>query len=160
MTQQMTEETFAKLSMFLKEDANAVKLCIDLIYLGHIVDDFIDKDVQRTDDEVKQAFLLALGEIPLNPFYQAFQSQLAPMMMSSTLLWLNSNELEHGNKDERLTAFCLRNALLNLVHFCMFLLGGASWTIKHGPDFWKTFLLTNDKLVELQEESQEDIHSL
>ncbi len=131
-----------KLSMFLKDDINAVKLAIDLMYLGHFFDDLIDKDLVRSDEDIVQAMLLSLGEIPMNPFYQAYQAQLAPMMMSTSLLWLNSNDLEHGNNDDKHTAFCIRNALLNLIHFCMFLLGGVSWVREHGPEFWRTFSLT------------------
>ena len=155
MTQQMSEETFEKLAMFLKGDVHAIKLCIDLLYLGHFIDDIIDKDVERTDAEINHAFLLAMGEIPMNPFYQAFQNQLAPMMMSATLLWLDSNKLERGGRDDRLTAFCIRNALLNLIHFCMFLIGGVAWAREHGPEFWKTFSLTYNKLDELQSEAQD-----
>jgi hypothetical protein len=140
----MSEETFKKLTMFLKNDVNAIKLCIDLMFLGHYWDDCIDKDVERTDEDINQAFILSLGEIPMNPFYQAYQIQLAPMMMSASLLWLNSTDLEHGTNDEKLTSFCIRNALLNLIHFCMFLVGGVSWVREHGPDFWRTFALTEN----------------
>ena len=155
MTTEMSTGTFEKLALFLKNDVNAVKFCVGLMFLGHLVDDIIDKDVERTDEEINQAFLLALGELPMNPFYQAFQVQLAPMMMSTCLLWLNSNILERGNRDDRLTAFCIRNSLLNLIHFCMFLLGGTAWVREQGPAFWRTFSLTYDKLDELQlEEGQ------
>jgi hypothetical protein len=140
----MSEETFAKLTGFLKGDVNAIKLCIDLMYLGHFWDDLIDKDLVRSDEEINQAFLLSLGDIPMNPFYQAFQIQLAPLMMSASLLWLDSTKLERGDNDSKLTAFCIRNALLNLIHFCMFLVGGVAWVREQGPEFWKTFSLTED----------------
>ncbi len=155
MTQQMSEETFQKLAMFLKNDVNAIKLCIDLMFLGHFWDDLIDKDVQRSDEDINQAFLLSLGEIPMNPFYQAFQIQLAPMMMSASLLWLNSTNLERGSNDEKLTAFCIRNALLNLIHFCMFLVGGVAWVREHGPEFWRTFALTENLYQQFLAEAQD-----
>jgi len=155
MTQPMSEKTFQKLAMFLKNDLNAIKLCIDLMFLGHFWDDLIDKDVQRSDEDINQAFMLSLGEIPMNPFYQAFQIQLAPMMMSASLLWLNSTDLERGNNDEKLTAFCIRNALLNLIHFCMFLVGGVAWTREHGPEFWRTFMLTENLYQKFLAEAQD-----
>ena len=152
MTAEMSTETFEKLALFLKNDVNAVKFCVGLMFLGHFWDDLIDKDVQRSDEDINQAFIFSIGDMPLNPFYQAFQTQLAPMMMSASLLWLNSNDLEHGTNDEKLTAFCIRNVLLNIIHYCMFIVGGTSWVREQGPEFWRTFALTEDLYQEFLKE--------
>lgn len=149
----MSQEVFDKLSFFLQKNRAAVKLCIDLLFVGHLWDDLIDGDVIREPEEIDKAFLIALGELPLNPFYQANQMYLAPLLTSASLLWIDSNGLERGSKDERLTAFCIRNALLNVIHFCIFLVGGGEWVRQQGPDFWRTFLLTNEKYEELLKEN-------
>jgi len=105
--------------------------------VGHLWDDLIDKDRERTPEEINEAFLLMTGEIPMNPFYQAFQLQLSPLMHSAALLWLDSVRLETGTPDERTMAFIIRESLNNIVHYSMLLLGGPAWIKEHGLELWQ-----------------------
>jgi len=122
-----------KFKYFYKGDDNAIKLAIDLLFIGHLWDDLVDKDKIRTDADINQAFTLALGEIPLNPYFPAVYH----MIRNAIIQWECSNILAKGNDDEKLTGFLIRNALMEIVHYLIFLVGGQDWAREHGPDFWR-----------------------
>lgn len=126
-----------RLSFYLKGDRDAMRFCADIIFVGHLWDDLVDRDKVRTPDELDKAFQIMLGEIPTNPFYQANIAQLSGLMMSAILLWRDANVLETGNEDERLASFIARNAMISIVHYCLFLVGGLQWAEEQGPNFWR-----------------------
>ena len=155
MTEKMSREMFDFLVFAMRGDRNAVNLCIDMLFVGHLWDDLIDGDVQRDPEDINSAFLKALGEIPLNPVYIANQYQLAPQMLNVSLMWLASNELEQGTGNERFTAFMIRNGLLSIIHYIMVLIGGIAWARENSAAFWRTFGLTLDKYQEFVEEKKD-----
>jgi hypothetical protein len=127
---------YEELFQLLKSDMNAMEMCFDLIYCGHFWDDLIDKDKVRTDDEIDQCFTAMLGRLPRNPFFQRFIRDLAPLMMSTVLQWKDANKLEvSGNLSERNMAFMLRNMLMQVVGFCIWLVGGDEWYSEAGERF-------------------------
>jgi hypothetical protein len=69
MTEPMSREVFDALTEYLKDDTNARKLVIDLLFVGHLWDDLIDKDLERTDEDINRAFRTMLVDNQLNPFY-------------------------------------------------------------------------------------------
>lgn len=142
MTEPLSDDILLSLKYFLKDDAYAIKYVIDLLFIAHLWDDLFDKDVHRTDEDINQGFIRSLGEIPTNPFYQAYQAQLAPMMANALTMWLESNELEKGNKNEKLTAFSICASVVEIIHYCILLKGGIAWVREVGVDFWKLFGLT------------------
>lgn len=156
MTTSMSQEMLDFLVYVMKEDRNAVNLCLDLLFVGHLWDDLIDQDVKREPEEINAAFIKALGEIPLNPVYIANQFQLAPQMLNVSLMWLASNELEKGNQNERLTAFMIRNGLLAIIHYVMVLVGGIKWATENSAEFWRVFGLTVEKYDEFVAEGAKD----
>jgi len=120
----------------LKCDLNAMEMCFDLIYCGHFWDDLIDKDKIRTDQEIDHCFTAMLGRLPRNPFYQAYIRDLGPLMMSTVLQWKDANKLETvGDIPERNMAFMLRNMLMQVVGYCIFLIGGEEWYAEAGEKF-------------------------
>jgi len=154
MTQPMTDELYEKLAFFMKGEVNAIKLSIDMIYVCHLWDDLIDRDRERGPEDIHKALRIAFAEMPSNPLYQAYQQQFSSLMASAACQYIDSTKLEKGNDDEKLTAFWIRNALLSVLHYCMFLVGGPEWVAEQGPEFWRTFGLTNAKFQEfLKEES-------
>jgi hypothetical protein len=148
MTTDMSQNTIEKLSYFLKGDMNAVNLAINLMFVGHLLDDLIDKDVERTPEDIKNAFRVLMVDNVSNPFYQAYRTQLDPLMASALMMWFDSTDLEKGTDDEKFTAFCIRNALLNVIHSCIMYVGGPDWLLEVGPQFWRSNLLTNAKYIE------------
>jgi hypothetical protein len=151
MTEPLKKEQLEELVFLLKHDRDAIKYVLDILYAGHLWDDLIDKDRIRTDAEINQAFRVALGDIPTNPFFQKFGLALAPLQMSASLLWLDSVKLEKGDENDRMAAFIMRNALAGVVHYCMFLVGGIDWVMEHGHRLWQIFNLY-DKWAEFKQE--------
>ena len=133
----MTPEEKNTFIDFFQGNVDAANLCADLLYVAHLWDDLIDKDKTRTDDEINAAFLKIFGAIPFNPFYQQNAGFLAPQIHNASLVWLDSNVLQTGNENDKFLAFMIRNALLNVCHFCMLLIGGEEYTLKKGPEFWR-----------------------
>jgi hypothetical protein len=132
------EQVIDRLAYYLKGDADALRFCVDIMFLGHLWDDLIDKDKERTPEEINRAFMSAFGTIPQNPFYQAFQEQLRGLVMSAILQWQDANILERTrNPDEMFAAYIARNGMAAIVHYCMFLVGGPEWCNEQGPSFWR-----------------------
>lgn len=151
MTEPLTQHQLDELIFLMKGDKSAVKYVLDVLYVGHLCDDLFDKDRYRTSDEINSAFRIALGDIPMNPFFQAFGQHLAPMQLSAMLLWVDSTKLEKGNDNDKMAAFIMRNALANIVHYCLFLVGGLEWQQENGARIWQIFSL-HDKWIEFKQE--------
>lgn len=139
MTEQFSEEKLNRLGFFLKDDWEAVRLIIDLLFIAHLWDDLIDHDNPRSDEEINQAFSKAIGAIPVNLFYQAHQRLLGPLLHSTALLWLDSTKMERGTLDDKLNCFIARNAILGVMHYSLCLVGGEPWVKEHGAQFLKEF---------------------
>jgi hypothetical protein len=138
---------YLKLYELLNRDRDAFALCVDLIYCGHLWDDLIDKDKVRTDEEINDCFTAMLGRVPRNPFFQRHVQDLAPLMMSAILQWKDANKLEaNGDENERAMAYMLRNALLQVAAYCIYLKGGDELYSVAGEQF--------------QRMCSKDIHSL
>jgi len=125
-----------KLMFFLCGNIDAVKFCIDILFVAHLWDDLVDGDKERNVEEQNAAFRAMLGDVPNNPFYQQNITALAPLMMSSILQWQDANAIE---KDEKAMSYFCRNAMMSIIHYCVFLTGGYSWAEKQGPVFWREF---------------------
>lgn len=151
MTEALNKSQLDEIVYLYKGNKFAVKYVLDILYAGHLWDDLIDKDVERTDADINQAFRVALGDIPTNPFYQANQAHLGPLMMSAAMLWLDSVKLEKGNDNHKMAAFVMRNALMNIAHYCMLLVGGIEWVQENGERIW-SILSLHDKWLEFRQE--------
>lgn len=149
LTSERRQEVLEKLRFFLKDDTQAIKLVLELLFIGHLWDDLIDKDKPRTDAEINQAFSFALGEIPVNKYFTA----VYPLVRNAIGLWETANQLEKGTIDEQTTAFLIRNALMEVIFFLMFLIGGSAWISEQGAEFWRYFGQgIHSKLLEFYEE--------
>jgi len=155
MTKPLTRDELESLSFFLKDDKAALKLALDIIYVGHLWDDLLDGDTQRSGDEVSTAFVKAFRNIPNNVFYLGLhpvaQQQLNGLIVSAAMQYRDSTHLEMGNEDDRFMAFQIRNAVLPIIHFLILLIGGEDWIDQHGVDFWRTFGLRGQYLEFVEE---------
>jgi hypothetical protein len=152
MTTQLTEDTFNSLKYFLKGNMAAVQFALDLIYLSHIIDDLVDRDVERDNEDIKKAFRILIVDQQHNPFYMSFRGVLDPLMASAFMLWLDSTYLETGSDTDRFTAFMIRNDTLKVIQHCLLLVGGPEWQHEQGPDFWRVFGIKETKLDEFKHE--------
>jgi len=147
MSSELPPEKVERLEYFLKGDRHALLFCLDLLWIAHVWDDLIDKDKVLSDEVINQTFLKSLASIPSNPFYQQCQAFLMPMIFNAIVLWLEANELKRGNLDQKAVAFCLDNAVIEIIHFCILLKGQSEWARENAPEFWQLFGPTAGELT-------------
>lgn len=119
-----------------KGDIDAVEFCMQIMYIGQLWDDLIDRDKIRGDAEINAAFTMVLGFLPQNRFYRQHMDSLTPVIVNAALKWQNANTLERGNDDHRMIAWIIRQSLGDIFHYVMFLVGGYGWALEHGPVFF------------------------
>ena len=151
MVEAISKEKQDRLLYFLKEDKYALLFCLDLLYISHLWDDLLDRDKERTGEEINEAFIRSLWRIPSNPFYRQCQPALLPMMYNALVMWLESNSLTKNDKSSKATAFALDNAVIEIIHFCILIKGTIAWAREVGPEFWALFGPTIDDLTECLE---------
>jgi len=142
------ENLVKNLSYFLKGNIDAMRLIIDIFDLIHIWDDLVDKDKERSNDEINNAFRIALIDIPLNPFYQRYQGHLIPLIMNCILQWEDANEMEKMGDSDKHQAFMLRASVIQLISYCAFLIGGMEWSRQVGTNIRKMYIEQLDKFME------------
>jgi hypothetical protein len=143
------ERLVEKLRYFLGANEFAIRLCVDLIYIAHLWDDLIDKDVVRSDQEINDAFRIALVDIPQNPFYQIHQKTITPILLNIILRWQDSNVLEKGEVHDKHLAYGHRAGISEIIGVCAYLVGGPSWAGQQGPDIRRMY---EEKLEDFMEE--------
>ncbi len=88
-------------------------------------DDLIDRDREPTAGEVNNAFVLALFDLQVNPFFVRHRAYLLPLLMSAINAWMDSTQMERGaDTHERMWAFFLKDAGRELFIQCAHLTGG------------------------------------
>ena len=133
------QEFIKKLDVFLKGNIEAIKFCHDLVAMIHIWDDLVDKDKEITDDDINNAFRVALVDIPLNPFYNRYREHLIPLIMNCILQWEDSNKMEKGELQDKHQAFILKASVLQIISYCAFIIGGIEWSRKVGVDIRRMY---------------------
>lgn len=146
--EQKTAEAFQR---WFKGEQTAVAYCLDLAYISHLWDDLIDKDKQRTDEEINNAFMAALFTIPTNPFFRKYESELRPLMASVVQQWEVSNVLEIGDESDREKAYMLRAGIYQIFHYCAQLVGGLQWGRKIGPEIYRFYEETVTSYQEVED---------
>ena len=73
---------------------DALNLFFMLVDLVQTWDDLVDKDREVSQQEVNNAFLVALVYIPSNPFYQTIREQITPMWMTVISAFEVANKFE------------------------------------------------------------------
>jgi hypothetical protein len=136
MSDVLTTDNLRQLGTMLKGDLHAFRFCNNLLYIAHLWDDLHDRDKDRTVAEVDAAFRILLVDNGQNPFYVNFYSQLYPLMASAAMLWMDSNVLA---KEDKFKAIMIRNKVLDIIHYSIFLVGGPEWVTEQGPEFWRVF---------------------
>jgi hypothetical protein len=161
MSKPLTEADLEVLSYLLKGNRDAIRLCLDTIYVGQLWDDMVDQDNERTVDEINSAFLKAFRNIPNNAWFNSlpdrYRYQLEGLLISAAMQYKDSTHLEMGDSDDRFTAFMIRNAVLALIHYVVGLVGGEDWIDENGLLFWRTFSLKGEYLQFVMEGSDAEI---
>lgn len=117
---------------------DALNMCRLLITLGHTWDDIVDKDKPISEDDINNAFLIALVYLPANPFYQRIQAQVLPMWITVVSAYQTANHFErtkdaHGIEIAHTLRYAVGNILAYAMHVCL----GPEKAKEHLPEMWK-----------------------
>ena len=124
-TEAWREERNEKLLDWMAGDHHAVQFVLDLSMLVETWDDLVDKDKPLGEQDIHDAFVAALINFPLNPFYRRHQDALLPLITVAINAWFDSLEMERGDTPhERMWAFFLKDLGLEVFLFCAMLAGG------------------------------------
>ena len=109
--------------------------------LTHTWDDLVDKDKERTEDEINHAFAIALVYLPANPFYQSIQPQVLPMWLSVIYAYQTANAFEKAKDPHGVEiAHGLRYALGHIVSYAIHVCVGPELAKKYIPEMWKVLM--------------------
>lgn len=109
---------------WMQGDEDAAR-CISLLgQISQIADDFVDRDVERLSKDMTNMLLMALVELPENPFYKAYGHWLRPVMGSALIQWNASNDWAKGTDQQKVYAFVYRETLEILIPLMATLVGG------------------------------------
>lgn len=109
--------------------------------LAHIWDDLVDKDNNRTEEEINHAFAIALVYLPANPFYKSIQEQIMPMWLTVISAYQVANHFqkekdEHGIEIAHGLRYAAGNIIAYAVHVCV----GPVKAQEYLPEIWKTVM--------------------
>jgi len=128
------------LRVWLQGNENAILMCLQLVRVSNLWDDLIDKDKDIKDEDINTVFTDLLVNLPLNPFYVAFQRDIAPMMNNIILKWHTANVFEKEQKENDLEkAYMLRAEYYQLFVLCANLIGGSDWAREVSVQIWRLY---------------------
>lgn len=143
-------ETVSKYQRFFRGNTDALALAMAVIRIADVWDDLVDRDEDVTESDINEAFVLALVELPRNPFYRAHMDELLPLMESGVLNWLTANRLEAlGGERELEIANIIRHDIGDLFLHMARLIGGFGWATEIAPEL--KLLVQNDTLKQYLE---------
>ena len=128
------EKMTQALRYWLKDDPGAIRFAIDMVYIAHLWDDLVDKDKDRTANEIGYGFKAALFHLVENPFYMRFIGELKPVMVNAYLGWIASDRVGDPKKE-----WFLRASIYNIIVHCAYLVGGMEWGEQMAPEVWKFY---------------------
>lgn len=115
---------------------NVFRMFVDL---SHTWDDLVDKDKEVREDEINNAFAIALVYLPANSFYQSIQAQILPMWLTVVSAYQTANKFErdkdaHGIEIAHGLRYAAGNIVAYMIHVCV----GPEKAKEFLPDMWKT----------------------
>ena len=114
--------------LFLGRD-DAVDFIRNLVFVAHIWDDLVDRDVSVAPADVNRAFTLAIVGFNTNSFFRQNVDTLLPVLMTGILNWHGANELEaHGTPHALQVAHVTRCSAGDVAVLTAGLIGG----MEHG----------------------------
>lgn len=115
----------------------AAAFAADLCFVAHLWDDLIDADKPVSKDQINRVFSTCLCSIPSNPFYQAHQATLSPLIYAGVLGYIAANQMEaSGNSHQIEIAHGLRYAVANVLAVCVALTNTPDKTAELLPQAW------------------------
>lgn len=119
-----------RIRKFVRGDEQAYEFLMSIHRIVDTWDDLIDKDKPISDDEINNAFHMALIGIPRNPFYRANFALLNPLLESAIVDWHTANVLEkRGDEVSLREAYVIRCSIYTLDIMSARILGGNDWAL-------------------------------
>jgi hypothetical protein len=119
-------------------DESAVEF-IELVFdIVDMWDALIDKDEVIEDQTIHNTFMRCLVDLPANSFYQKNFAVLAPQIMLAVNSWLDANELQKGDEQDRISAYGLRFVWAQLISTSVSLIKGGSAARAISPEIWRS----------------------
>lgn len=116
----------AKLQEWL-QDPWAIQFIVQFGDICELFDDLIDKDKPIRDEHVQRVLWACLTELPLNPWFDKWKTQLIPVIVTGINAWLDANELEQGSADEQVFSYVLRDWYMELLAYCIYICRGKNY---------------------------------
>jgi hypothetical protein len=118
---------------WMRGDKDAVNFIEQFFYVCHLWDDLVDRDKERSVEEINMAFWVLFVSIPENPFYRMHWAELHPVIVAAINDWHVANTLE-AKPEGRDIAYTLRCSIVTIIAHCAYLCGGHDWAREVGPD--------------------------
>lgn len=113
-----------------------------LVDLSHTWDDLVDKDKEVSEDQINDAFLIALVYMLVNPFYQRIQAQILPMWITTVSAYQTANHFEKAKDPHGLEiAHTLRYAAGNIIAYAIHVCVGPEKAKLYLPEMWKAVVV-------------------
>jgi hypothetical protein len=144
----MSEDFKERRERFLKYigDQSAVEF-VELVFdLVDMWDALIDKDEPITDDQIHNTFFKSLIDLPGNSFYQKHYMILAPQLMLTINSWLDANELQKGNENDRVFACGLRFGWIQIIPTVVNLVKGTDAAREISVNIWRDITSDEDAI--------------
>ena len=120
---------------WMKGNRDAVVFIMQFFFVAHLWDDLVDRDRDRTEADINQAFQILMLDMQENPFYITHIRSLNPVIRCALNDWYTANELERTGYDhERDISYTLRCSVLSVVSHTAYLVGGTDWVKRVGPE--------------------------
>lgn len=120
---------------WMNGDKDASMFILQFFFVCHLWDDLVDKDRERTEEDINLAFQTFLLDMQENPFYIKHIVSLNPVIRCAVNDWYIANDLERsGNDHDRDISYTLRCSILSVVSHTAYLVGGADWVKRVGPE--------------------------
>lgn len=132
---------------WMQGDQAAAALINRLFEVSQIADDFIDGDKPiEKNQAMTQLLMLALVEIPANPFYRKNLGVIAPLLIATIMAFETSNRLQKSaDRDCQMMAWALRDSIEHLITVCAYLKGGAAWASNVSMQMTQYFRSNDDR---------------
>jgi hypothetical protein len=153
-SEEWKRERDLKLLNWFSGNKDAVDFLLAISDVAELWDDLIDGDKPITKQRVNTAFMTALVELPNNPFYVEHREHLTPIIIQAANSWLDANELEKGDVNQRALAYTLRNMDIQLVQAIVYITGGFAKLRTYSADIWDYFGARQDPVLDWVQEKK------
>lgn len=118
----MIEENFMR---WTKDDIFAADFLNSFFYCIHLLDDLVDKDVDRSDEDITKVVFYLLVSMPRNPFFHKHVDYLTTVIQGIVLQWRDATRWEKARDKELMKrSFALKDTAYDIVSHVAFLVGG------------------------------------